>query len=188
MRQILSVKSIYKLVCGVKLKRHLRGEFFTLFCTCDRYGNQHNCFVRRIVLKIKSFFLAKLSCRSVENIECSRSVEKLVNTKVFDNQIIWIYFLKKFVEAMKGLVKMWRKLQELSKIIVEILLLTLDKFVNFSSTMSVRKLHLIIVASLINFGLFLKLDELKYYKPSGEKLERNLRLFFTHSSLNYVNQ
>lgn len=43
---------------------------------------------------------------------------------------------------------------------------------NKFSTMKIRKLHLIVIASLINFGLLLQHKELKYYKPSGEKLER----------------
>lgn len=56
--------------------------------------------------------------------------------------------------------------------------------------MNVRKLHLIIVAQLINFGLLLKLDELKYYKPSGEKSRKEFSRNFlrAHRQITSIQQ
>lgn len=49
-------------------------------------------------------------------------------------------------------------------------------------TMKVRKLHLIVVANLINFGLFLQLHDLKHHKPSGEESKRNLLKYFAQTN------
>lgn len=36
--------------------------------------------------------------------------------------------------------------------------------------MEITKLHFVLIANLISFGLLLQLDEIRYYKPSGKKL------------------
>lgn len=51
--------------------------------------------------------------------------------------------------------------------------------------MELRKLHLVVIVNLIKFGLLFQLDDIKFYKPSGETMLKILANLF-HLSLSNV--